>query len=288
MSKMVTISVYQRKGGVGKTTLASNLAQILCLIDKRVLLVDNDSQANLSISVGLKPADTNLYDLYKNANKLNDELVGASIISTFLDNLYCITSSLSLDNISPAKDGLQRILSHHIIQENFDYCIIDNCAANDPKTKSAIFASDAILIPVQLEQFGLAGVKQTFDTLRDIYKINEKSIFIIRNFLDRSKLSMACSLAVEQMYPDNVLDTVIPRCSADLQKMIQEEKSLFLSKTTSKLTSIFLDIACQLFGLDFKDVQKIIRKKINKIRAEHLARYKAKKRKALITGEGQQ
>lgn len=271
MSNVPILSVYQRKGGVGKTTLTSNLGQVLSLIGKRVLLIDNDSQGNLTTTIGLRSSSTNLYDLYKNVDKLTDNLLANSIIEGFVENLYCITSSLNLDNISPSRNALSTILNHPFIKRcNFDTILIDNCAATDPKTKSAITASNIILIPVQLEQLSITGLKQTFEMLTNNHNVNPSRIFIIRSHLDRTQISQASSMAVKHMFPDNVISHQIPRCTNDLQHIIKDEKSLFISKTRSKLTGCFLDLSCDLFGLDKTEVLNKLRIKINQIKGQRI------------------
>ena len=115
------------------------------------------------------------------------------------------------------------------------------------------------------------------------YGVAQESIFILRNFLDRTQLSQASSMAIEQMYPSNVVPHALPRASNDLQIMLKSHKSLFVSRSRAKLTGIFLDIACDLFGFDRDKIWFQIRKVINKIRTEHLNHYKYVKKTAMVS-----
>jgi chromosome partitioning protein len=259
---MKTLCVLNKKGGVGKTTVASNLAQGLSLLGKKVLVIDNDEQHNLTNSIGLSIPEVTLADCFA-AHPSNIELtVKAAIREGFLQGIHCIAGTKMLENATPRKTAFQEILTTEIIQQQaYDFCIIDNSPAVSQKTKAAIVASNFFLIPVQLKQFAIAGLKEVFESLVSEFGIDPKKIFILPNLYKDTLKRKTAVMAIQNMYPENTLKTILPEDEA-FDSMVVEEKSIFLSKTKCKGALYFQKLMAELFGYEEEDMFQMLATKV--------------------------
>lgn len=172
------ISVYNQKGGVAKSTTASSLASFLAVENKqKVLLVDNDSQANATNSVGIteEELDTSIYYLYSEQH-LSREKITDCIKNTEYDNLYVLPSDIILSKMElmlvsmlNRERKLQKILD--FVETDFDYIIIDCPPSMGLLSVNALVASDSVIIPVRTAYFSMKGTKILFETI-DLIKDN--------------------------------------------------------------------------------------------------------------------
>lgn len=259
---MKTLCILNKKGGVGKTTVASNIAQGLALLGKKVLCIDNDEQHNLTNSIGLGIPDVTLADCFAAPVSQLESVVTNAIREAFIEGIHCICGTKALEMATPRKTAFKDILSTEIIQkQSYDFCIIDNSPAVSQKTRSAIISSDFFLIPVQLKQFAIAGLKEVFESLISEYNIDQKKIFILPNLYKDILKRNTAVMAIKNMFPENTLKTIIPEDEA-FDSMVVEEKSIFLSKTKCKGALYFQKLISELFGYDEDEMFNVLRKKV--------------------------
>jgi len=277
---MFVLSILNKKGGVGKTTITTNLAQCLTILGQKVLVIDNDEQHNLSTSLGIKLRNCTkgLADVLVaaaatpakklNAKKLND-VVAEAIYGSMVDGLDCIPGGRALDNIVARPDALKDVLECDVIKSlEYDIVLIDNAPTLSHNTICAINCSTAFLLPVQLRQYALDGLAEMYRILQVEYKIPTERIMIVRNMYKETIASRRiASEAVAATYSASVLDTIIPE-DETFEKVVAASKSMFFSFTRSKGTLVFHDLVCEIFEFNKEEMLDKLIKKVKEYRSE--------------------
>lgn len=206
------ITISNRKGGVAKTTTCLNLGVSLALHNKKVLLVDFDAQANLTLSLGQKKQST-FYDAYQSFGKPLDDF----IISTKYPNLWLLPSGRNMVLLNKLFFGaryFEYMLKDrlHAIKDQFDFILIDTPPSIEFYTLNALTASRQVVIPCQCDYLSTHGVDQV---LRLIALIREKSnpqieSRILFTMLDRASHSSRLIFSkIKDLYEGQTFRTVI-------------------------------------------------------------------------------
>ena len=211
------IALANQKGGVGKTTTTINLGASLATLEKSVLIVDADPQANASSGLGvdIKEVDCSLYECIINKADVRDaiyttDITGLDIIPSHIDLVGAEIEMLNLDN---REKVIKNILDP--IRDDYDYILIDCSPSLGLITVNALTASDSVIIPVQCEYFALEGISKLLNTIKIIKsKLNPKleiEGFLLTMYDSRLRLANQIYDEVKRHLQELVFKTVIQR-----------------------------------------------------------------------------
>ncbi len=211
------ISIFNQKGGVGKTTTNVNLSAGLAIRGKKVLSIDMDPQGNSTSGFGFNKnsLERTVYDVL-----IEEFDINKVILKTALENLDVIPANINLAGAEIELAGSkyrEKTLKEKIdlIENHYDYILIDCPPSLGLLSLNALTASNSVLIPIQCEYYSLEGVGQLMDTVKLVKKSLNSRLEIegvLLNMYDgRTNLSIQVVEEVKKHFGNKVYKTQVPR-----------------------------------------------------------------------------
>ena len=243
------IAIANQKGGVGKTTTAINLAASLAVLEKKVLIIDADPQANTTSGLNFLP-DKNerrsIYEMMIGRIEAHDAL-----IQTEISTLHMIPSNINLVGVEfelVEMEDRESILKRAIapVRDEYDYIIIDCSPTLGMMTVNALTAADSVIIPVQPEFFALEGLGKLLQTIRLVQNGINPSLtiegFVVTMFDGRTKVHTQVVGELREHFQDMVFNTIIQR-NIRLSEAPSHGKPIILYDVMSNGSSNYLNLA---------------------------------------------
>ncbi|NLC93733.1 MAG: ParA family protein [Treponema sp.] len=209
------IVFVNQKGGVGKTTSAINIGAYIALAGKKVLLVDFDSQGNMSSGVGVSKDKPTIYELLAEQTKAKDV-----IKHTPVENLDAISASIDLSGAAIElvdQENREYFLKKALqpLKEIYDFILIDCPPSLGILTLNGLAAADSVLVPMQCEYFALEGITLLLQTVKKVQKEINPELKIGGIFFtmydSRTRLAQDVGMQVKSYFKDVFFNTIIPR-----------------------------------------------------------------------------
>ena len=242
------IAIANQKGGVGKTTTSINLAASLGVLEKKVLLIDADPQANATSGIGIEveAVEIGTYQLLEHTNSAKQ-----AIVKTNTPNLDIIPAHIDLVAIEIElvdKEEREYMLKKALleIKDDYDFILIDCAPSLGLLTLNALTASDAVIIPIQCEYFALEGLGKLLNTIKSVQKIHNPELdiegLLLTMYDSRLRLSNQVVEEVQKHFNDMVFKTIIQR-NVRLGEAPSYGESIINYDASSKGASNYLSLA---------------------------------------------
>ena len=245
------IAIANQKGGVGKTTTSVNLAASLGVLEKKVLLIDADPQANASSGLGIDvdSVEFGTYQLLEHTASAEQCIVSANTpnVDIIPSHIDLVAIEIELVDKENREYMLKQAISH--LKSAYDYILIDCAPSLGLLTLNALTSADAVIIPIQCEYFALEGLGKLLNTIKSVQTIHNEALdiegLLLTMYDSRLRLSNQVVEEVQKHFNNMVFQTIIQR-NVKLGEAPSYGESIINYDVNSRGASNYLSLAKEI------------------------------------------
>ena len=242
------IAIANQKGGVGKTTTSVNLASALAILEKKVLLIDADPQANATSGLGISVDDKKLgtYELLEHTATIDQTIDKTNVahLDIIPSHIDLVAIEIELVDKKEREFMLKKALES--LQNQYDFILIDCAPSLGLITLNALTAANSIIIPIQCEYFALEGLGKLLNTIKSVQKIHNADLdiegLLLTMYDARLRLSNQVVEEVKKHFGTMVFKTIIQR-NIRLSEAPSYGENIIEYDATSKGAQNYLSLA---------------------------------------------
>jgi chromosome partitioning protein len=245
------IAIANQKGGVGKTTTSINLAASLGVLEKKILLIDADPQANASSGLGVdvEAVEIGSYQVLEHTKTAKEAIVTSNAPNVDIIPAHIDLVAIEIELVD--KEDREYMLKKAIedLKQDYDYIIIDCAPSLGLLTLNALTAADSVIIPIQCEYFALEGLGKLLNTIKSVQKIHNATLdiegLLLTMFDSRLRLSNQVVEEVQKHFSNMVFNTIIQR-NVRLGEAPSYGESIINYDVSSKGATNYLNLAKEI------------------------------------------
>ncbi|UNY98805.1 AAA family ATPase [Zhouia spongiae] len=245
------IAIANQKGGVGKTTTSVNLAAALGVLEKKVLLIDADPQANATSGLGLdvESIEIGSYQVLEHTHTPEETIVKTNSPNVDLIPAHIDLVAIEIELVD--KDNREYMLKNAMesIKDAYDYILIDCAPSLGLLTLNALTCADSVIIPIQCEYFALEGLGKLLNTIKSVQKLHNQNLdiegLLLTMYDSRLRLSNQVVEEVQKHFSEMVFETIIQR-NVRLSEAPSFGETIINYDATSKGASNYLNLAHEI------------------------------------------
>ncbi|CAA0178191.1 ParA family protein [Tenacibaculum maritimum] len=245
------IAVANQKGGVGKTTTTVNLAASLGVLEKRVLLIDADPQANATSGLGVdvESVEIGTYQVLEHTIPAKEAILKTASPNVDLIPAHIDLVAIEIELVDKQEREYKLKSALEELKDDYDYILIDCAPSLGLITLNSLVSANSVIIPIQCEYFALEGLGKLLNTIKSVQKIHNKELdiegLLLTMYDSRLRLSNQVVEEVRKHFSSMVFDTIVHR-NIRLSEAPSYGESIIAYDATSKGAENYLNLANEI------------------------------------------